>query len=73
LRATHLGGRDYQSCFGEIIAGLEERWRATGAWTESMHEWRSRFLEGLKIWRGVFEDLGTFGELGRFDRVASES
>jgi hypothetical protein len=58
LRSVPLQGATYGHCFGEICAALGPAWQVEGNWTEPQKERRARFLEGLQIWRKVFEKLG---------------
>jgi hypothetical protein len=54
LRSIPLTGATYQDCFAELAAGLEKSWTVGGDWTDSQKEWRSRLLEGMRIWHSVF-------------------
>jgi hypothetical protein len=38
-------------------------------WTESMREWRSKYLEGMRIWHEVFETLQAGSSLPQFASV----
>jgi Reversibly glycosylated polypeptide len=58
LRTVPLSGTTYHECFGEMAQKLEPAWRPGPKWNESQHEWRSKFLEGLRIWHEVFDSLG---------------
>jgi hypothetical protein len=57
LRSIPLAGSSYHECFAEIAAGLPGAFPAAPGWTESQTGWRSRLIEGLQIWHGVFEGL----------------
>lgn len=59
LRAIPLKASTYQQCFAEIATALPAAWNAGPKWTESQKEWRSRLLEGLEIWRSVFDEIAT--------------
>jgi hypothetical protein len=67
LRRLKLTGTTYHECYGEIASRLGEEWHVGERWSESMREWRSRYLEGMRIWHGAFEKL----QRGRsLDRLA---
>ena len=57
LRRVTLTGRSYSECFAELAAKLPGAWPEAPGWTESQNECRSRLLEGMEIWQGVFESL----------------
>jgi len=59
LRTLKLQGSTYQECFAEIASALPAAWTIGPKWTESQKEWRLRLLEGLELWRAVFEKIGT--------------
>jgi len=54
LRRLKLQGTTYHQCYGEIAAGLGAEWVVGPRWTDSMKEWRGRFIEGLQIWHASF-------------------
>jgi len=58
LRAVPLSGTSYHECFGQVAEKLEEAWEVGPKWNESQKEWRSKLLEGLRIWHEVFEKVG---------------
>jgi hypothetical protein len=57
LRAVPLSGTTYHECFGELAEKLGEAWNVGPKWNESQHEWRSKFLDGLRIWHTVFDTI----------------
>ena len=67
LRSIPLTGATYHRCFGQIAIGLQQAWPEGPKWTASQKEWRSKLLEGMRIWHAAFE------ELGAGDTVASDS
>lgn len=58
LRAVPLSGTTYHECFGELAEKLEGAWNVGPRWNESQREWRSKFLDGLRIWHAVFDTVG---------------
>jgi Reversibly glycosylated polypeptide len=66
LRGITLTGTTYHECFAELAGELRSSWSENPKWTESQKEWRSRLLEGMEIWHGVFESL----HVKRFEAVA---
>ena len=59
LRAVPLSGETYHECFAELSEKLGQAWTVGPKWNESQQEWRSKFLDGLRIWHEVFDRLGT--------------
>jgi len=57
LRGLNLGRENYHECFHEIIVGLRQNWLPEPGWADSQKEWRSKLLEGMEIWHGVFSKL----------------
>jgi hypothetical protein len=57
LRRLKLQGSTYHQCYGEIAAGLGAEWAIGPRWTDSMKEWRGRFIEGLQIWHASFATI----------------
>lgn len=57
LRSITLTATTYRDCFAELAGKLGEAWEEHPNWTESQKECRSRLLEGVEIWRNVFESL----------------
>ena len=57
LRSIPLTGATYHRCFGQIAAALPEAWPEGKEWTESQRDWRSRLLEGMRLWHAAFEEL----------------
>jgi hypothetical protein len=77
LRRLHLTGTTYHECYGEVARGLADEWHVGERWTESMKEWRSRYLEGISIWHQAFETLVTntalnLSQLSRLAEVNEE-
>lgn len=62
LRSVPLAGATYHQCFGELVRALPETWSEGPKWTASQKEWRSRLLEGMRIWHAAFEELGAGDE-----------
>jgi hypothetical protein len=58
LRSIPLRGATYHECFAELAAGLEKSWTPGPDWTDSQKEWRSRLIEGMRIWHSVFAEVG---------------
>lgn len=57
LRRLKLTGTNYHECFGEVANNLASEWHVEDRWTDSMKEWRSRYLDGIRIWHETFEAL----------------
>jgi Reversibly glycosylated polypeptide len=57
LRAVPLSGESYHECFGEVSQNLESAWKVGPKWDQSQQEWRSKFLDGLRIWHEVYDRL----------------
>lgn len=57
LRSIPLTGLTYHQCFGQIAGLLPQAWAEGPKWTESQKEWRSRLIEGMRIWHTAFEKL----------------
>jgi hypothetical protein len=58
LRSIPLAGASYHVCFGEILDSLPEAWIEGTKWTESQKEWRSKLIEGMRLWHSAFAELG---------------
>jgi hypothetical protein len=58
LRKLTLRGETYHECYGEVAQGLAETWIPGDRWTESMRDWRTKYLEGIAIWHDVFSRIG---------------
>ena len=58
LRSIELSGATYHQCFGQIARSLPVAWAEGAAWTPSQKLWRSKLLEGMRIWHAAFEELG---------------
>jgi hypothetical protein len=69
LQRLKLTGSTYHECYGEIAARLGDEWHVGERWTESMREWRSKYLEGMRIWHEVFETLQAGSSLPQFASV----
>jgi hypothetical protein len=62
LRSIPLTGATYHQCFGQIAPALPQAWTEGPKWTASQKEWRSKLLEGMRIWHTAFEELGAGDE-----------
>jgi hypothetical protein len=69
LQRLKLTGSTYHECYGEIAARLGDEWHVGERWTESMRAWRSKYLEGMRIWHHVFETLQAGSSLEPFASV----
>jgi hypothetical protein len=58
LRSIPLMGSTYHECLGELIQALPDVWREGPRWGESQKQCRRMLIEGIRIWHGVFEELG---------------
>ena len=59
LRAIGLRGAEFHECFGEVIEGLECLWKGSSL-CASLLQWRTQFLDGLRIWHEVFQRISGF-------------
>jgi hypothetical protein len=66
LRAISLTGASYHQCFGQIAEALPETWIEGSEWTESQKDWRSKLIEGMRIWHSAFAALGAGQEMPEF-------
>jgi hypothetical protein len=57
LRSIPLKGETYHQCFGEIADTLPLAWADGGEWTDSQREWRTRLMEGMRLWHLAFEEI----------------
>jgi len=58
LRSIRLTGTSYHECFGEIADALPEAWAEGAKWTESQKEWRTKLIEGMRLWHAAFVEFG---------------
>jgi hypothetical protein len=57
LRSIPLTGDSYHQCFGQIADALPLAWPEDRQWTDSQREWRSRLIEGMRLWHAAFEEV----------------
>jgi hypothetical protein len=72
LRSIPLTGATYHRCFGQIAFALPQAWPERPKWTASQKEWRSKLLEGMRIWHATCEELGAGDKAAGHSREREE-